>query len=89
MERGVLSRIESLAIGVKNMGKSKNLCKRLSWSRKDELSLLAGAIDCMMEERVNTIGELAAMIGHDLRNSTDWDFKRGVLFEEKIRFVDG
>jgi len=68
MERGVLSRIERLVIGVKNMGKSKNLSERLSWSSKDELSLLAGTIDGMMEERVNTIGELAAMIGHDLRN---------------------
>jgi len=68
VERGVLSRIEHLVIDVKNMGKSKNLSERLSWSSKDELSLLAETIDGMMEERVNTIGELAAMIGHDLRN---------------------
>ena len=68
VERGILSRIERLAVGVKKMGKSKNLSERLSWSNKDELSLLAGTIDGMMEERVNTIGELAGMIGHDLRN---------------------
>jgi signal transduction histidine kinase len=68
VERGVLSRIEHLVIDVKNMGKSKNLSEHLSWSSKDELSLLAETIDGMMEERVNTIGELAAMIGHDLRN---------------------
>jgi signal transduction histidine kinase len=93
VERGVLSRIESLAIGVKNMGKSKNLSERLSWSSKDELSLLAGTIDGMMEERVNTIGEIAAMIGHDLRNpltgisSAAYYLKRkyGSLMDEKGR----
>jgi signal transduction histidine kinase len=68
VERGVLSRIERLAISIKKMGKSKNLSERLSWNSKDELSLLAETIDGMMEERVNTIEELAAMIGHDLRN---------------------
>lgn len=91
VERGILSRIESLAIGVKNMGKSKNLSERLSWSSKDELSLLAGTIDGMMEERVNAIGELAGMIGHDLRNpltgisSAAYYLKRkyGSLMDEK------
>jgi len=68
VERGVLSRIEQLAINIKKMGKSKNLSERLSRSSKDELSLLAETIDNMMEERINTIEELAAMIGHDLRN---------------------
>jgi signal transduction histidine kinase len=68
MERGVLSRVERLVTDVKNMGKSKNLSEHLSWSSKDELALLAGTIDGMVEERVNTIGELAGMIGHDLRN---------------------
>jgi len=68
MERGVLSRIESLAIEIKKIGKNKNLSEHLSWSPHDELSLLAGSIDGMMEDRVNTIGELAGMIGHDLRN---------------------
>lgn len=68
VEKGVLSRIERLAISIKKMGKSKNLSERLSRSSKDELSLLAETIDNMMEERINTIEELAAMIGHDLRN---------------------
>ncbi len=68
MERGVLSRIENLAIEIKKIGKNKNLSEHLSWSPHDELSLLAGSIDGMMEDRVNTIGELAGMIGHDLRN---------------------
>lgn len=93
MERGVLSRIERLVIDVKNMGKSKNLSKHLSWNSKDELSLLAGTIDGMMEERVNTIGELAGMIGHDLRNpltgisSATYYLKRkyGPLMDEKGR----
>jgi len=93
VERGVLSRIDRLVIGVKNMGKSKNLSERLSWNSKDELSLLAETIDGMMEERVNTIGELAAMIGHDLRNpltgisSATYYLKRkyGSLMDEKGR----
>ena len=93
VERGVLSRIDQLVIGVKNMGKSKNLSERLSWKNKDELSLLAETIDGMMEERVNTIGELAAMIGHDLRNpltgisSATYYLKRkyGSLMDEKGR----
>ena len=93
VERGVLSRIDQLVIGVKNMGKSKNLSERLSWKNKDELSLLAETIDGMMEERVNTIGELVAMIGHDLRNpltgisSATYYLKRkyGSLMDEKGR----
>jgi signal transduction histidine kinase len=68
VEKGFLSRIEQLTINIKKMGKSKNLSERLSRSSKDELSLLSETIDNMMEERINTIGELAAMIGHDLRN---------------------
>lgn len=93
VERDVLSRIESLATGVKNMGKSTNLSERLSWSNKDELSLLAGTIDGMMEERINTIGEIAGMIGHDLRNpltgisSAAYYLKRkyGSVMDEKGR----
>jgi signal transduction histidine kinase len=68
VELGVLSRIEKLALDVKDMGKGKNLSERLSWSNKDELSLLAGTIDGLMDERINTISETAGMIGHDLRN---------------------
>ena len=68
MERGVLSRIKRLVTGVKNMGKSKNLSENLSLNSKDELSLLAEAINGVMKERANTIEELAAMVGHDLRN---------------------
>jgi signal transduction histidine kinase len=95
VEKGFLSRIEQLAISVKKMGKSKNLSERLSWKSKDELSLLAEAIDGMMEERINTIGELAAMIGHDLRNpltgisSATYYLRKkyGSLLDEKGRDV--
>jgi len=93
MERGVLSRIEHLAVAVKRMGKNKNLSEHLDWSNTDELSLLAGTIDGMMDERVNTIGEIAGMIGHDLRNpltgisSAAYYLKRkyGSLMDEKGR----
>jgi signal transduction histidine kinase len=59
------------------------------------LSLLAEAIDGMMEERINTIGELAAMIGHDLRNpltgisSATYYLRKkyGSLLDEKGRDV--
>jgi signal transduction histidine kinase len=95
VEKGFLSRIERLVISVKKMGKSKNLSERLSWKSKDELSLLAEAIDGMMEERINTIGELAAMIGHDLRNpltgisSATYYLRKkyGSLMDEKGRDV--
>jgi signal transduction histidine kinase len=91
VEKGFLSRIEQLAINVKKMGKSKDFSERLSWNSKDELSLLAETIDGMMEERINTIGELAAMIGHDLRNpltgitSATYYLKKkyGALMDEK------
>lgn len=68
MEKSITSRIDRLAKEVKNIGKSKSFSERLSWNKTDELSILANAIDSMMEERLNTIGELSAMIGHDLRN---------------------
>jgi len=93
VERGVLSRIERLALSVKKMGKSKNLSERLAWNSKDELSLLAETIDGMMKERINTIEELAAMIGHDLRNpltgitSATYYLRKkyGALMDEKGR----
>jgi signal transduction histidine kinase len=93
VERGVLSRIERLAISIKKMGKSKDLSERLSWNNKDELSLLAETINSMMEERINAIGELAAMIGHDLRNpltgilSATYYLRKkyGALMDEKGR----
>ena len=56
-----------MATEVRSMGKSKSLA-HLSWESEDELSLLAGAIDSMMEERLKAIEQMAAMVGHDLRN---------------------
>jgi signal transduction histidine kinase len=68
LERQVLSRVGRLATEVRNIGKSKSFSERLSWNSTDELSLLADAIDSMMEERLKAIEQLAAMVGHDLRN---------------------
>ena len=68
IEKSITSRVDRLAKEVKSIGKSKSFSERLSWNKTDELSILANAIDSMMEERLNTIGELSAMVGHDLRN---------------------
>ena len=68
LEKSVVSRVNRLAKEVRRVGKSKNLSDRLSWNKTDDLSILANAIDSMMEERLNAIGELSAMVGHDLRN---------------------
>jgi signal transduction histidine kinase len=68
LEKQVMSRLERLAAEVRNIGKSRSFSERLSWNRTDELSILADAIDNMMEERLNTIERMAAMVGHDLRN---------------------
>ena len=68
IEKNLTSRVDRLAKEVRSIGKSKSFSERLSWSKTDELSILANAIDSMMQERLNTIGELSAMVGHDLRN---------------------
>ncbi|MCW4007230.1 MAG: ATP-binding protein [Candidatus Bathyarchaeota archaeon] len=68
IERGFLSRIERLVASIKQLGKSEHLSEHLSWNGKDELSLLAEAIDNTMNERIKAIRTLAAMVGHDLRN---------------------
>lgn len=68
LEKQLLSRMDRLARDLRNIGKSGSFSEHLSWNKTDELSLLAGAIDSMMEERLNTIGQVAAMVGHDLRN---------------------
>jgi signal transduction histidine kinase len=68
LEKYVISRVDRLAGDVKKIGKTISLSEHLSWDSKDELSLLAGAINSMMEERLNTIEQVAAMVGHDLRN---------------------
>jgi len=68
IDRGVLSRIERLATNVKQLGKNGNLSEHLSWTDKDEVALLAEAIENTMNERIKAIRTLAAMVGHDLRN---------------------
>jgi signal transduction histidine kinase len=68
LEKHVMSRLERLATEVRNIGKSRSFSERLSWKKTDELSILADAIDHMMEERLSTIERMAAMVGHDLRN---------------------
>jgi sensor domain CHASE-containing protein/two-component sensor histidine kinase len=68
LEKSVLSQVDRLTADVRNLGQSKSVSGRLSWKRTDELSILADAIDSMMEQRLNAIAELAAMVGHDLRN---------------------
>jgi signal transduction histidine kinase len=68
-EKQLVSQLDRLATEVRKMGKRKSLSEHLAWeSSTDEVVLLAGAIDSMMEERLNTIEQVAAMVGHDLRN---------------------
>jgi signal transduction histidine kinase len=68
LKKYVMSPMDRLASAVRKIGKSRSLSEHLSWGSRDELSLLAGAIDSMMEERLNIIEKVAAMVGHDLRN---------------------
>ena len=68
LKKYVVSPMDRLASDVKKIAKSRSLSEHLSWDSKDEIALLAGAINSMMEERLNTIEQLAAMVGHDLRN---------------------
>jgi signal transduction histidine kinase len=68
LQKYVVSRVDRLANDVKNIGTSKSFSEHLSWESKDELSFLATAIDSMMDERLKAIEQLAAMVGHDLRN---------------------
>ncbi|MCX8153359.1 MAG: ATP-binding protein [Candidatus Bathyarchaeota archaeon] len=68
IEKGFLSRIERLVANIKQFGKNDELSGHRSFDGKDELSFLADAIDNAMNERINAIRALAAMVGHDLRN---------------------
>lgn len=67
-EKQLMSQIDRLATEVRKIGKSKSMSEHLAWDKADEMTLLAGAIDSMMDERLNTIEQVAAMVGHDLRN---------------------
>ena len=68
LKRYFVSPVDKLATEVKNIGKSQNFSEQLSLDSEDELSVLADAIDSMMKERLKAIEQLAAMVGHDLRN---------------------
>jgi len=67
-DKQILSQIDKLANDVRTIGKSSDASERLSWKTTDELSILANAINSNMEQRLKTIEEIAAMVGHDLRN---------------------
>lgn len=80
LEKAVLSRLTRLTADVSSVGKTTDLSERVSIGGNDELASLAASINSMLTEienktirlrkteRFATIGELAAMVGHDLRN---------------------
>jgi signal transduction histidine kinase len=68
LQKSMLSQVDRLTKDVRDLGKNKDIQEHLSWKRTDELSILAEAIDSMMDQRLKAIEELAAMVGHDLRN---------------------
>ncbi|MEM2130570.1 MAG: ATP-binding protein, partial [Candidatus Bathyarchaeia archaeon] len=68
VENQFLSRIVRLATEIERVGKSQNVLEQLSWKGTDELAILANAINNVNKERLKAIEELAAMVGHDLRN---------------------
>jgi len=80
LEKTVLSPLTQLTSDVSSIGKRKDLSARVSMVGNDELSTLAESINIMLtqienktiqlqkSERFATIGELATMVGHDLRN---------------------
>ena len=80
MERTVLSRLTGLTKDVKEIGRPQSSKSKVKETGNDELSELSVAINGMLSEidektarlqkaeRFAAIGELAAMVGHDLRN---------------------
>ena len=80
MERTVLYRVVKLTKAVRGIGRNRDLETRLPTDGNDELSGLAKSINEMLTdiedktlklrkaEHLATIGQLAAMVGHDLRN---------------------
>jgi len=80
LEKTVLSRLASLSKKVSSIGKTEQPSARVPTQGNDEITRLSESINNMLTEienktdklksaeRFATIGELAAMIGHDLRN---------------------
>jgi len=80
METTVLHRVVKLTSDVRKIGKDKDLMARVSIEGNDELSVLAQSINGMLSEikdktlklrkaeHLAATGQVAAMVGHDLRN---------------------
>jgi len=80
MERTVLNRLVRLTGVVRRIGKDKDFRGRVVTDGNDELSTLAKSINVMLTEiehktvqlrkaeNLAALGQLAAMVGHDLRN---------------------
>jgi len=80
MERTVLYRVVKLTKAVRNIGRERDPKTRVPTDGNDELSGLAKSINGMLTdiedktsrlrkaERLAAIGQVAAMVGHDLRN---------------------
>jgi signal transduction histidine kinase len=80
LEKGVLSRLTKLNGEIGSLGESSDLSKRVEVKGEDEITSLAQSLNAMLErientslkltraERFSTIGELATMVGNDLRN---------------------
>lgn len=80
MERTVLYRVVKLTRAVQSIGRKRDLKTRVPTDGNDELSGLAKSINGMLTdiedktlklrkaEHLAAIGQLAAMVGHDLRN---------------------
>jgi two-component system NtrC family sensor kinase len=80
METTVLHRVVKLTSDVQKIGKDKDLVARVSIEGNDELSVLAQSINGMLSEikdktlqlrkaeHLAATGQVAAMVGHDLRN---------------------
>jgi len=68
-EKQLVSQIDRLAKEVREIGKRRTLSEHIAVdTTTDEITILANAIDSMMDDRLNTIEQVAAMVGHDLRN---------------------
>jgi sensor domain CHASE-containing protein/nitrogen-specific signal transduction histidine kinase len=80
MERTVLYRVVKLTSAVRNIGRNRDLKARVPTDGGDELSVLGKSINEMLAdiedktlklrkaEHLAAIGQLASMVGHDLRN---------------------
>jgi len=80
LEKGVLSRLTKLNGEIGSLGESNDMSKRVTVKGDDEITSLALSLNAMLArienttskltraERFSTIGELATMVGHDLRN---------------------